>query len=61
VRLLRAFGSEIGSGFSPDILLHEFGSALQLAEKVLAGAEDIGFVGAPAFRPVKLRQKGSGL
>jgi hypothetical protein len=35
--------------------------ALQLAEKVLAGAEDPGFVGAPAFRPVKLRQKRSGL
>jgi len=27
------------------------------AEKVLAGAEGPGFVGAPAFRPVKLRQK----
>jgi len=28
-------------------------AAKQLAEKVPAGAEDPGFVGAPAFRPVK--------
>jgi len=33
------------------------GTPSQLAKKVLAGAEDPGFVGAPAFRPVKLRQK----
>ena len=34
--------------------------AEQLAEKVLAGAEDLDFVGAPAFRPVNCGKKEAG-
>jgi hypothetical protein len=41
-----AFGSEIGPGFSPDLLRRKFNPALQLEEKVFCGS-DFGFVGAP--------------